>query len=55
MLSENQDFYITPENLVVYYLPYKLSHYERGFVEIPLSLSDMSGYLKEEYRHLAEK
>ncbi|MBQ7986580.1 MAG: DUF4163 domain-containing protein [Clostridia bacterium] len=52
-LSENQDFYITPEHLVVYYLPYKLSYYERGFVEIPLSLSDMSGYLKEEYRHLA--
>jgi len=53
-LSENQDFYITPDHLVVYYLPYKLSYYERGFVEIPLSLSDMSGYLKEEYRHLAD-
>lgn len=53
-LSENQDFYITENNLVVYYSPYKLSYYERGFVEIPLSLSDMSGYLKEEYRHLAK-
>lgn len=54
-LSENQDFYISSGFLVVYYLPYKLSYYERGFVEIPLSLDDMSGYLKEEYRHLAEK
>ena len=54
VLLENQDFYITPECLVVYYAPYKLSYYERGFVEIPLSLSDMSGYLKEEYRHIAE-
>lgn len=53
-LSENQDFYIEPDHLVVYYLPYKLSYYERGFVEIPLSLSDMSGYLKEEYRYLAD-
>ncbi len=53
-LSEGQDFYITHECLVIYYLPYKLSYYERGFVEIPLSLYDMSGYLKEEYRHLAE-
>ena len=53
-LTENQDFYIEPDRLVVYYLPYKLSYYERGFVEIPLSLSDMSGYLKEEYRHLAD-
>lgn len=54
-LSENQDFYIADNCLVVYYEPYKLSYYERGFVEIPLSLSDMSGYLKEEYRYLAEK
>ena len=53
-LSENQDFYISSGFLVVYYLPYKLSYYERGFVEIPLSLADMSGYLKEEYRHLAD-
>ncbi len=53
-LCENQDFYISSGFLVVYYLPYKLSYYERGFVEIPLSLADMSGYLKEEYRHLAE-
>lgn len=53
-LAENQDFYISPDSLVVYYLPYKLSYYERGFVEIPLSLSDMSGYLKEEYRYLAD-
>lgn len=52
-LSENQDFYVSSGFLVVYYLPYKLSYYERGFVEIPLSLADMSGYLKEEYRHLA--
>lgn len=53
-LSENQDFYISSDCLVLYYLPYKLSYYERGFVEIPLPLSDMSGYLKEEYRHLAD-
>lgn len=54
-LLENQDFYIADNCLVVYYEPYKLSYYERGFVEIPLSLADMSGYLKEEYRYLAEK
>lgn len=53
-LLENQEFYITDESLVLCYPPYKLSYYERGFVEIPLSLSDMSGYLKEEYRSLAK-
>lgn len=52
-LLENQEYYITDESLVLCYPPYKLSYYERGFVEIPLSLSDMSGYLKEEYRNLA--
>lgn len=52
-LLDNQDFYITDKELVLYYQPYKLSYYERGFVEIPLSLSDMSGYLKKEYQHLA--
>lgn len=54
-LSAGQDFYIDSGCLVLYYAPYKLSYYERGFVEIPLSLYDMSGYLKEEYRYLAQK
>jgi len=54
-LSENQEFYISGDSLVIYYPPYELSYYERGFVEIPLKLSDMRGYLKEEYRYLAEK
>ena len=38
-LLENQEYYITDESLVLCYPPYKLS--------------DMSGYLKEEYRNLA--
>lgn len=48
----NQPFYIDGQNLVLYYPPYELSYYERGFVEIPLSLSDMSGYLKPEYQSI---
>ena len=52
-ISQNQRFYINEKNLVLFYPPYELSYYERGFVEIPLSLSDMSGYLKPEYRGLA--
>ena len=51
-LSENQDYYIKEGTLVLYYPPYELSYYERGFVEIPLSLAEMSGYLKPEYRNL---
>ncbi len=53
-ISQNQRYYIDGKNLVLFYPPYELSYYERGFVEIPLSLADMSGYLKPEYRKLAE-
>lgn len=53
-LSQNQRFYIDGENIVLFYPPYELSYYERGFVEIPVSLDDMDGYLKPEYRYLAE-
>ena len=53
-LGNNQQFYINGKNLVVVYPPYELSYYERGFVEIPLDLESMSGYLKPEYRCLAE-
>lgn len=54
-LSGNQDFYIDEDNLVLCYPPYELSYYERGYVEIPLSLSDMRGYLKPEYQKLAKR
>lgn len=54
-VSQNQRFYITAQNLVLFYPPYELSYYERGFVEIPVKLSEMSGYLKQEYRFLASE
>ena len=54
-LVHNQQFYINEKNLIVFYPPYELSYYERGFVEIPLKLEDMSGYLKPEYRQLAAR
>lgn len=54
-LSENQPFYITDDSLVVYYPPYELSYYSRGFVEFTIPLSDLSGYLTEKYRQLLTK
>lgn len=53
-LMQNQNFYIDGSNIVLFYPPYELSYYERGFVEIPVSLKDMSGYLKPEYAYLSE-
>ena len=49
----SEQFYLNGKNIVIVYPPYELSYYERGFVEIPLDLESMSGYLKPEYRCLA--
>lgn len=51
-VSQNQCFYVNSDVLVLYYPPYELSYYERGFVEIPVALSELSGCLKEEYRNI---
>lgn len=51
-LSENQDFYITDDALVIYFPPYELSYYARGFVEFAIPLSELSGYMTEEYRQM---
>ena len=50
--SSQTDFYISDGNLVIYYQPYDLSYYARGFVEFRLPLTELEGYLKEEYRRL---
>lgn len=54
-INKNQDFYITDDDLVIYYQPYELSYYARGFVEFPLRLTELKGYLKEDYYRIAEK
>lgn len=52
--SHQTDFYINDDDkLVIFFQPYELSYYARGFVEFPLPLDELSGYLKEEYRRLA--
>ena len=48
------NFYITDDDLVIYFQPYELSYYARGFVEFPLRLSELKGYLNEEYYFLAD-
>ncbi len=52
--SHRTDFYIEDGDLVIFYQPYDLSYYARGFVEFKLDLEELSGYMKEEYRRLAE-
>lgn len=52
LLSENQEFYVSDGNLILYYPPYELSYYSRGFVEFSIPLNDLSGYLNDEYRKI---
>jgi len=51
VLSERHqtDFYIHDGNLIIYYQPYDLSYYAKGFVEFPISIESLRGYIKPEY------
>lgn len=51
--THQTDFYIIDDELVIFFQPYDLSYYARGFVEFHIELEDLSGYMKEEYRRLA--
>ena len=54
-IKEEQDFYLTADDLVIYYQPYELSYYARGFVEFPIRLTGLKGYMKEEYNRLIKE
>jgi hypothetical protein len=53
IIGEEQGFYIENKRLVIYYPPYELSYYARGFVEFPIALKDIETYLNPEYKFLA--
>lgn len=46
---QNESFYFSDDGLVIYYPPYELSYYARGFVEFTVPYSELYGYLKPEY------
>lgn len=54
VINERQknDFYIYDGNLVVFYQPYDLSYYARGFVEFPITIESLRGYIKPEYAQI---
>lgn len=47
--AQNESFYLSDGGLVLYYKPYELSYYSRGFVEFTIPYSELYGYLKPEY------
>ncbi len=46
-ILEKENFYIKDGKIVLYYPPYKLSYYNRGFVDFEFSKEDMRGYLTD--------
>ena len=54
-VSENQDFYITSQGIVIFYPPYELSYYSKGFVEIEIPYKEIESYLNPNYSFLSNK
>lgn len=54
VIKNNTDFYISDGSLVIFFPPYDLSYYARGFVEFPININDLRGHIKEEYLRLAK-
>lgn len=49
VIMSDQGFYINGASLVIYYPPYELSYYARGFVDFSIPLSELEGYIKSDY------
>lgn len=47
--EQNEFFYFDNKGIVIFYPPYELSYYARGFVEFTIPYSELYGYLKPEY------
>lgn len=44
-VTEDQEFYLSPKGVVIYYPPYELSYYAKGFIEIEIPYEELEGYL----------
>lgn len=49
VIMSDQGFYINGASLVIYYPPYELSYYARGFIDFTIPLSELEGYIKTDY------
>lgn len=45
-------FYLSDKGLVIFYPPYELSYYARGFVEFCIPYAQIKSYLRSEYKNL---
>lgn len=51
-IYDEKNFYLSNNGLVIFFPPYELSYYARGFVEFLIPYSDIAGELKDEYKTL---
>ncbi len=49
LVGTEQEFYLTDTGVVIYFPPYALSYYSRGFVEFEIPYEELDGYLNPEY------
>ena len=49
VVDADELFYLSDAGVVIYYLPYELSYYSRGFVEFEIPYEELEGYIKPEY------
>lgn len=49
--NENENrFYMTDTDLVIFFPPYELSYYAKGFIEFPIPLEEINPILKDHYK-----
>lgn len=54
-ISDDKSFYLSDKGLVIYFPPYELSYYARGFVEFMIPYGELAGELRQEYIELANR
>lgn len=53
-VAENQGFYLTGKGIVLFYPPYELSYYSKGFVEIEIPYDELGGFLNPDYAQIIQ-
>lgn len=49
--QENQNrFYLTDSDLVIYFPPYELSYYAKGFIEFPIPIEELTPILNDRFK-----
>lgn len=51
--EDQNNYYITDEDLVIFFPPYTLSYYAKGFIEFDIKLTEIEGMINEKYKNIA--